>query len=140
MSRFVVDASVAVKWFLPEDNSKEALQLLREGNELLAPDLIWAEVANVVWKRFRRGELEQAEGAALLRDLRRVPIRTCPSDLLLESAWAIAVNHGRTIYDSLYLALAVNRECPMVTADGLLYRALKQGGWAQHLLWIGDVE
>jgi len=139
MSRFVVDASVAVKWFLPEEHSREARRLLRTGNELLAPDLVWAELGNVIWKRYRRGEISASEAESLLRDVRRLPLSTCPSDLLLTAAWSIAVQNNRTVYDCLYLSLAQSKGCPLVTADGSFYRALEGGDFSRFLLWIGDL-
>jgi predicted nucleic acid-binding protein len=139
VSRFVVDASVAVKWFLPEEHSREAGRLLKKGNELLAPDLVWAELGNVVWKRFRRGEIGAADGESLLRDLRRLPLWTCPSDLLLIAAWSIAMQHNCTVHDGLYLALALNKGCPLITADASFYRAPAGGDLSPYLLWIGDI-
>ncbi|MGH8512394.1 MAG: type II toxin-antitoxin system VapC family toxin, partial [Gammaproteobacteria bacterium] len=58
MSRWVVDASVAIKWFLPEVHSESANRLLRVDYQLLSPDLIWAEFGNVLWKKWRREEIE----------------------------------------------------------------------------------
>ncbi len=133
MTRFVVDASVAVKWFLPES----ALLLLRSGYNLLAPDLLWAEVGNILWKRWRRNELPQETAYAILRDLRRLPIQIRPCDELAETAWSIATLRDRSFYDSLYLALGAQEECSMVTADGKLYNAL--GGPAAGLLWVEDI-
>jgi len=63
----VVDASVAVKWFLPEPDAEPAVALLRAGHRLIAPDLLWIEVASVLWKVVRRGSLTAgpARGATL---------------------------------------------------------------------------
>ncbi|HVG07663.1 MAG TPA: type II toxin-antitoxin system VapC family toxin, partial [Thermoanaerobaculia bacterium] len=69
MTRIVVDASVAIKWFLPEQHSLQALRLLEGGRELVAPDLIWAEIGNVLWKRWRQGELADENARTILRDL-----------------------------------------------------------------------
>ncbi|MEK6604283.1 MAG: type II toxin-antitoxin system VapC family toxin, partial [Nitrospirota bacterium] len=57
MTRLVVDASVAVKWLVPEIHADAARRILSPNNELLAPDLIWAEVGNVIWKKWRCGEV-----------------------------------------------------------------------------------
>lgn len=63
MSRLVVDSSVAIKWFVSEDDSEDALKL-RDRHQLVAPDLLVAECVNAFWKMARRGELT-AEAAAL---------------------------------------------------------------------------
>ena len=57
MRRYVLDASVAVKWLPPEDLSPQAVRLLKGNNSFLAPDLIYGEVGNVLWKRARRGDI-----------------------------------------------------------------------------------
>ena len=57
---YVIDASVAVKWFVPEVHSEHALRLLRKKFALLAPELIQAEFGNILWKKCRAGELDGA--------------------------------------------------------------------------------
>ena len=139
MSRYVVDSSVAIKWFIPEVHSPAALRLLASGTELLAPDLVWPESANVLWKRQRRGEMTAAESAQVLAALRKVPIRVFPSLPLVEDALRIANAQDRTVYDSLYLALAVSGKCPLVTADEKLFNALNRGPLGANMCWIEQV-
>lgn len=139
MTRLVVDASVVTKWLLPELHSSAARRVLTEDNELLAPDLLWAELGNVLWKRFRAGEIAVEEARDLLRDFKRFPVRTTPSILLISAALDIATRFNRTVYDSLYLALAMSSRCRLVTADRRLYDGLKRGPLAPALLWLEDV-
>jgi predicted nucleic acid-binding protein len=136
VTRFVVDASVAVKWLVPEVHSGAARALLRAGSVLLAPDLIRAEVGNVLWKRWRRGELDAAEVDAALADFRGFPLEVHSAEPLLESAWAIARATGLTVYDSLYAALAVAQPAPLVTADRCLFEALRGGALAAACVWV----
>jgi predicted nucleic acid-binding protein len=135
----VVDASVAAKWLLPEAHSEDAARLLRGDRELWAPDLIWAELGNVLWKKWRLGELSAEIGAALLADFRRFPLSIGSSDHLYEGAWEIARGLGRSFYDSLYLALAAARSCPLVTADQKLWNALRGGPASASLIWVADL-
>ena len=135
----VVDASVAIKWFLPERHDDAALRLLRAEHRLAAPDLLFPEVGNVLWKRVRRREATVQEAGAVLDALRAVPLEVQPSQPMMPVALEIACATGRTIYDSVYLALAVLRECPMVTADRRLHQALEAGRFGRHLLWITEV-
>ncbi|MGH7256607.1 MAG: type II toxin-antitoxin system VapC family toxin, partial [Nitrospirales bacterium] len=125
MTRLVVDASVAVKWFIPENDAQAATRVLRKGHALLAPDLIWAEVGNVFWKKWRRDEIAHDEAHALLRDFRRFPLEITSSQSLLAVAWHIATQSRRSLYDSLYLALAETHACRVVTADRRLFNALR---------------
>ncbi len=139
MTRYVVDASVAIKWFLPEAHAGAAHRLLAAGVELLAPDLIRAEVGNVVWKKWRQGEIDDQAALDLLRDFQRFPLQIHSSEMLVNGAWDIARRFDRSFYDSLYLALAANNASPLVTADLRFYRALKDRLVGAPLVWVEDV-
>lgn len=139
MTRYVVDASVAIKWFLPEVHSEAAARLLRPAYRLLAPDLIWAEFGNVLWKKWRCKEIEAKLAQGILQDFRRFPVDVRGSELLVQSAWEIAVEFERTVYDSLYLAVAQSTGCSLVTADSKFHNALKRTRLAPFLLWIEDL-
>jgi predicted nucleic acid-binding protein len=139
VSLFVVDASVAIKWFLPEIHSDAALRLLAGEHALHAPDLIFSEFGNVLWKRVRKREISKAEASATIEALLSVPLRVQSSQALIPLALEIACSENRTVYDSLYLAAAIVHQFPVVTADAKLYRALRRGPFSAHLLWIEDV-
>ena len=142
MRRFVVDASVVIKWFVPEVHHEAARRLLREGFELLSPDLVRSEVGNVLWKKWRRGELSAGEAVAILRDFGRFPLRIRSSESLMEGAWTVAQRFGRSFYDGLYVVLAVETESSLVTADLRLYNALRDDALADaladNLLWVEE--
>ena len=124
MSAFVVDASVIVKWLVPEIHSEAARRLLSLSHEYFAPDLLFAETANAIWKKIRRGELTAAHGEQLVKDIGQIAIETVPCRVLAEDAHALANATGRTVYDALYLALAVRLKTRMITADDRLEAAL----------------
>jgi predicted nucleic acid-binding protein len=117
----VVDSSVAIKWFLPEPHDTVAKRLLdgyRQGwLTLLAPDLIDAEVGNILWKRHQFHGLDEVDARQILAEFRSLQIVITPNGALLEEAFRLAVLHRRTVYDSLYLALSEREHCPFVTAD-----------------------
>jgi predicted nucleic acid-binding protein len=116
-----------MKWFVPEVLSEEALRLLDGNHELLAPDLLIPECGNVLWKRISRNELRAGEGREILQALGRAPVRIVESQALVEAALEIATAFRRTVYDALYVALAVARDCVLVTGDDRLARALATG-------------
>jgi predicted nucleic acid-binding protein len=127
----VVDANVAAKWFLPsrsEPLADEAFHLLRRYMNgevrILVPDLFWAEVANVLWKSVRLGRCTESVARAALESLRDRNLTTMPSLALIEKAFEIATTFGRTVYDGLYVALAVVSRAQLVTADEKLANAL----------------
>ena len=138
MTPLIIDASIAAKWFIPESHSINALRLLDAGCELLAPDLIFAEFGNVLWKKWMRKELESEVISPLLTDLIRMRLRIVPTAALADKAAAIAITYRRSFYDSIYLALAVSAQGRMVTADGKLCNALRNTPLAERLLWIED--
>jgi predicted nucleic acid-binding protein len=129
----VIDSSVAVKWFVPEVLSDEAAHLLDGSWELLAPDLLFPECGNTLWKKAARDEIAVEEARAVLAALRQVPLVITPSSKLVEAALEIALAHQRSVYDSLYVALAVARECALITADDRLVNALARGPLADHV-------
>jgi predicted nucleic acid-binding protein len=139
----VVDANVAAKWFLPargESLTDEAFGLLdqyaKDKVQFIVPDLFWAEFANVIWKSARVGRLSQVAAAEALASLTQHHFPTVPSLKLLETAFQIATAFQRTVYDSLYVALAVHSKAQMITADERLANSL-----AAHfpVKWLGGV-
>jgi len=126
VSTFVVDASVVIKWFVPEVHGDAARRLLEYSHQYVAPDLLFAETANAVWKKVRRGELSSRHGQRLVTDLGRVAVETVSCRALAADAHALATRIGRTVYDAMYLTLAVQLETRMITADERLARALAE--------------
>lgn len=121
----VVDASVALKWFIPEVLSDEASRVLESGRTLCAPDLIGPELTNTLWKKVRFRELNADEAFQIVNAFEALRIDIRPSAALLPAALALAVGLSRNVYDCLYLALAVERDCELVTADARFAAALK---------------
>ena len=134
----VVDASVAIKWFLPEPDAEPAVALLRAGHRLIAPDLLWIEVASVLWKVARRGSLTAEEAERMISDAAAFPVEIIDSGMLLTEALRIATATDRTVYDSLYVALAVRQDAVMVTADERLVNALANTKWADAVQRLTD--
>lgn len=140
MSRYVVDASVAIKWFLPELHDAPAARLRGDGTRIDAPDLIHAEVGNALWKRVRRGELAPDDADRICVALARLPLETHPSRLLAGAAFRIATTTGLTVYDALYLATALLTESPLVTADRRLFEtAQRTVPLRGRVLWVEEV-
>jgi predicted nucleic acid-binding protein len=117
VSVFVVDASLVIKWFVPEIHSEAARRWLGAAHDYVAPDLLFSEAGNAVWKKVRRKELDPDEGRQLVVDLARVPVETVVTRSLLQDALALALIAGITVYDAMYLTLAVRLETEVVTAD-----------------------
>jgi predicted nucleic acid-binding protein len=127
----VIDAGVALKWFVDEDGSAQAAALLAGPDLLIAPDLILAEVGNAAWKAVRNGTMlpEQLDHAAA-----RLPAafdELTPLAALSRRAGAIALALDHPVYDCCYLALAEARAATLVTADRRLLRRLAGTQWEE---------
>ncbi len=117
----VVDASVAVKWFLPESDSDQATALLVSGRKLFAPELVRVEVASAITRRVRLGELAvpyaRAACAVWRQALASGVVTLTPNDDDLEQAIQLAVDLKHPLQDCLYLACAWRLAAPLVTGD-----------------------
>jgi predicted nucleic acid-binding protein len=127
--KYVLDASVALKWVLTEQDSPKALALRdgysRGSSELICPDIFPPEVAHALARAERRNIIKPPQGMAYLADILTTPPHFFPSLPLLPRAFAIASQMRVGIYDCLYVALAEREACELVTADDKLARALK---------------
>jgi predicted nucleic acid-binding protein len=102
----------------------------------VVPDLFWAELGNILWKVVRQGRLQAGSAEGALHAMRNRNFPTISSHTLLEEAFAIATAFDRTVYDALYVALAMVSKSQLVTADERLANAL-----AAHLpvKWLGSL-
>lgn len=143
MKRFVLDASVAIKWILPEDQepfSEEAKLLLEQGARgeirFSVPDIFWAEISNVIWKSLRRGKLNGAEALEAMKDLMALEVQVAQTREFLPSAFETAIESKIAVYDACYVELANRLDVPLVTADQSLY--LKTAA-TLPVVWIGAI-
>lgn len=119
---YVVDASVAIKWFIPENLHQEALALLYDqGGNLEAPDFILLEIANIAWKKCRKRELSPDQVRSLLPQCRDYFAKLHATSDLVDRAQEISLTLDHPIYDCLYLASAIMIEGFLVTADDRLF-------------------
>lgn len=137
--KYVIDASVAVKLYLPEIYEQEATRLLKGGHDLNVPELILAEIGSIVWKNVRRGALTTIEGEQIIAAVLRRRWNIHPHKRLIKSAFTGAVATGQTVYDWTYLSLALSLSCELVTADEKFYKSLEKTVFSTNLKWIGDV-
>jgi len=139
LTRFVVDACVAVKWVVPEIYSEAARRLLGRNYELLVPDFFFSEVANVFWKRLIRGEDSMDDAKAALEAIQAQPLQIYSSFSLVLDAFDMAAINQRAVYDCVYLTLAVTCQCQMVTADEKFFNSLRQTPLSKSLCWIENL-
>ena len=125
MSTLCIDASIAIKWVIEETGTQEALAL-RKSAKLIAPDLMISECANILWKKVQRKELHKNEALLAARLLQGAEIELLPTRSLLEATAQLAIGLAHPAYDCVYLALAMERGCRLVTADDRLLRKVAE--------------
>jgi len=103
---------------------------------LIAPDLLAAEIGNIVWKKVRLQGLAKADAEKIIAAFRELEILLIPSDELLEKAFQFAMAHERTVYDSLYIALCEREHCAFVTADERLVNAVNKS--FPTIVWVAN--
>lgn len=142
MTQVVVDASLAIKWAVPETFSDEATALLldwqAQGVELIAPNWFASEIANVVFQRLKKGQLTLGEAIGALQDI-------CALMNLLDvdvgdAVRALQIAHAmsqKASYDSQYLVLAERKGCELWTTDKHFWDAAHSS--FPRIRWIGDI-
>ena len=139
----VVDASVAVKWLVPEERDADLAERLRTGDpDLHAPGLMAVEVGNAIWVKARKGDIGRARAGLLAARIARFPVAWTADETLAEDALALAIELDVPIYDCVYLALARRLGARLATADMRFARAATAGGYGGDIAilaeWAGE--
>lgn len=117
---YVVDASVALKWVIPEVLSDRAARLLDDGDALVAPEMLLVEVANALWRKLTRREITGREADRALELLSESGLDLTPATPLVGRALDLARMLQHPVYDCVYLALAERERATLVSADARL--------------------
>jgi len=136
---FVIDASVAIKWFVREKGHEEARRLLEKPETLHAPDLLVPELTNVAWKKAMRGEIGRDHAVAIARVIRSGALMLYSSALFHERALELAFALDHPVYDCIYLACAEALGGTFITADLAFVEAAKRAGLTAQLQPLSSV-
>ncbi len=142
MKNFVVDASVVLKWYLPDEQGvSQALSLLADlvegASTLHAPNLIDYEFVNAMWVAGKMGRIAVEDRDAAVNNFLNTEITKADMGELFESLLKHATEYNRSCYDASYLALSEIVGAPLVTADKKLYNAVKSK--ISSITWIEDI-
>jgi len=136
----VIDASVVIKAYVPEILSDKAVEVMARVADgelvLLAPDLLYPETGNILWKKRRLHELTLAEVDEIVDAISALPIKIEASRPVMPLAVTIAMHSGITVYDAMYVAVARIYETRMITADKKLVDALLKTEFSGYVEWL----
>jgi predicted nucleic acid-binding protein len=135
----IVDASVALKWVLDEEGS-DAAERLQLQETLATPDFLIVECANVLRTKARRGQLSPADARGALAAIRAVPIQLFMASEYAVAAQVLALEIDQTVYDCLYLAVALAQRAVLVTADRAFADAVRRHGIHAHTVRLLDAD
>jgi len=138
----VIDASVLIKFYVPEillDRAERLLTDVEKGHiELSAPDLIYPEAGNILWKKQRLKELTRSELEEITDTILSLPLKIGGSKSILPLAVDIAIAYGITVYDAIYVGLAKVYETTLITADRKLVDLLAKTDLKDSVIWLGS--
>jgi predicted nucleic acid-binding protein len=138
----VVDANVVIKAYIPETLSERAESLFIKAEKtetsLSAPDLIYPEIGNILWKRQKLKELTVSEIEEISREILNLPLKIIPSKSILQLAIDIGIKYGITVYDAVYVSVAKIYETKLVTADERLVDKLSKTPLSKNIEWLGE--
>lgn len=134
----VTDASVVVKWVVPEPGSDDAAALLAGGDDLIGPELLMAEVANALWLKVQRREILRHDALEALRRTGEQVVRLFPSVPLLPRALDLACRVDHPVYDCMYLTLAEQQDAVLVTADRRLADAAGRSALGERVRLLSE--
>ena len=135
---YVIDASVAIKWFVAEERHDNAIWFTDHKELLRAPDFLLVEVSNIAWKKCLRGQITPFHASAIAQS---VPIYIADLDHasgLLKRALEMALSLRHPVYDCLYLSCAERWNGIVVTADKRFFDTVSKSEYADQVLLLED--
>ncbi len=138
MTTMVIDASVAVKWFVLEKGSDRALDLAASDHDLIAPDIARFEIAAALSRHARTGSIRHAQALLDIGAIQDYFSELLPSSALLVAGFERSMALRHHLYDCLYLALAQARDAKLVTADAAFIANLAGTEHEQHVILLAD--
>jgi predicted nucleic acid-binding protein len=137
--RLVVDASVAIQWYLQEQFTNAALNALKADTSIHAPESIVAEFGNVLWKKVRSGDINREAADAVSDAFLRRRIQLHPLRPILCQALEHAPDSSIPVYDWMYVVLAKSLDCRFVTADRRFFLAVRKTALKTTAMWIEEL-
>lgn len=129
----VIDACVAIKWFLPEKGYKKAGVILRKHNKMIAPDLFFIEMDAIITKKIRQKLIEREDASKMYEEVRNIPFEIISYSLISKIAFDLSSALSITQYDACYLAVAIEFNQKVYTADQRFFNGMKNTPFKHHM-------
>ena len=129
----VVDACVAIKWFLPEKGHEKAAGILERCELMLAPDLFYIEMDAIITKKVRQKLIEPDDAPVIYKEIRNIPFKIIPYTLISKMALDLSSTLPVTQYDACYLSVAIEYNQVVLTADQRFYRAMQRTPFERYV-------
>ncbi len=138
MRRFVIDANIAAKWYLPEADSAVAERLFELDAEFHSPTFLETEFASIFWKH----SIAQTSSIEVWRvaqaQLKKAIPNWHPDAQLHDLALELAISHEHHVFDCIYLALAIQIDGIVVTADKQFLAKFGKSAYAERVIALDD--
>ena len=134
----VVDANVAIKWFVQQQGSDDARRVQAYPGPLIAPSLLISETTNGIWRHVANGDVTASSARAAVIGLPKWFHELVEDQALASSALDLAIDLNYAPYDCFYLVLAMRRSAPFVTADKRLINRLSSTRYKAHVVHLAD--
>jgi predicted nucleic acid-binding protein len=134
----VIDASVAVKWYVAEARRNEARNVLATAAEMIAPDIILTEVANALRRKVTEGTVTMEQALNALDDLPGSFSRLVHAEQTLRAAFDLALCLDHPLPDCVYLACAVLNGASLVTDDRKFLEKAVANGHRNRVVLLAD--
>jgi predicted nucleic acid-binding protein len=130
MKAVVIDTSALIRFYVPDgpipDNLESCIDSAWKGEiVIIIPELALAEVSQVLWKKEQAGYISQTETDGILSAILDLPLEIIGHYKILKEALSIARQNSLTVYDSLFLAVAVKRNAEILTSDEKMKKAFR---------------
>lgn len=135
--KLVIDASVAVKWFVKEPGHDDALAILSRGDECFAPDLIISEVAGALDKKIKKPEITSSQAVEAISSLQS-HLSFFSANKCVIKALELASELNHPVADCVYMACAMDIGATVVTADAEFVRKASNRGYGKLVRQLGD--
>lgn len=136
MNTPVIDACVAIKWFLPEEGYEKAGKIFRSYNKMIAPDLFFIEFDAIVTKKVRQKLVDREDAYKISSEIRNIPFEIIPYSLISDTAFDLSSALSITQYDACYLSVAIEFNQKLYTADKRFFNGMQNTPFAHHMDYL----